>query len=100
MIAIHRAVYLESLLSGAPFLLHTAACNSVDRNEDMLPFSPFNRRGGRGGNTWRRLTYVRHPYIVRFQNIMLRCVETPYDIVRSLRATEMLTNGSVCKDTF
>jgi hypothetical protein len=46
MLAIHRAVYLTSLLSGAPFLLRTTACNSADRNKDVLPFSPFN--GGAG----------------------------------------------------
>lgn len=53
MLAIHRAVYLKSLLSGAPFLLHTAACNSADRNEDMLPFSPFIGGGREGG--WQHL---------------------------------------------
>jgi hypothetical protein len=88
MLVIHRAVYLTILPSGAPFLLHTAACNLADRNKDVPPFSPFNGGGGEGGNTWRRLAYVRHPYIVRFNNIMSQYVETPYDIFRSLQATE------------
>ena len=49
MLAIHLAVYLKSSLSGAPFLLHNAACNSADRNEVILPFSPFNGGGWVGG---------------------------------------------------
>jgi hypothetical protein len=50
MLAIHRVVYLTSLLSDASFLLHTAARNLTDQDEDVLPFSSFNGGGGGGGN--------------------------------------------------
>jgi hypothetical protein len=66
----HSAVNLRACCQSASFLQRSVACNSADRNEDVLPLGTYTVGGGVG--TWRLPACVRHPYGLRFKNIMFR----------------------------